>query len=62
MALRGVDYLNDPPTDFEAFVARQRGLGAEQAAHLIREWMASYESPVGHAPVSRRSSPPSYLP
>lgn len=62
MATRGVDYLNDPPTDFEVFVARQRGLAADQAARLIREWMATYESPAGQAPVCRHSSPPSYLP
>ncbi len=51
--------FSDPPTDFAAFVARERGLGLEQATELIIDWLASYESP---APRSSQNLPQSYLP
>lgn len=38
------DRFFDTPTDFEAFVARERGVGREQAAELIVGWLESYES------------------
>lgn len=31
------------PTDFELFVAQQRGLREPEAARLLADWLASYQ-------------------
>jgi hypothetical protein len=45
----------DTPTDFEAFVAHERGVGREQAAELIVRWLESYEEET-EGPRTRRPS------